>query len=86
MITEKEMLFKIIGKDKKRGWLGHKYLLALQFVDKRFERSYFGQTKTLPVAFDIYCSVEVGEKYLFTMYSVDNLNWKFSKVGLERKE
>jgi hypothetical protein len=49
-------------------------------------KRYFGQTKTLPVTFDIYCSVEVGEKWLFTMYSDDNLNWSFSKAGLEREE
>ena len=79
MIVEREMHFKVVGKDKQKGWFRTKYIVALRLDDMYALKRYRGAVKTIPVPFGTWCSFEVGEEYNITMYSSDNYNWFFHR-------
>ncbi len=83
-IKSAEVEVKVIGKHEGTKGLIFKrpsFLVALEIIDDAFISG--DKTHTLPMSFDQYCQLNVGDTYLLTMYTPDEETWYFHREHAE---
>lgn len=83
---KRDIQFKVVGKDKHRGWFGPKYYVALQLTDPHAGKKDLGKTQTFTADLGLYSYLEIGQQYTFPMYSNNQINWYFKpELATERE-